>query len=98
MAVVAATHDDDSLFSFTCTYDFANVAKTLQLLKSRLGTCINSGASRVYCPDHTKFTNYKSIDQTITTANGRGMRAIGMGDLEIEMPNGSKTTNIGLKR
>ena len=47
-AVVAATNDKDKeLFAFTCTSDFANIAKALQVPKSRLGTCIDSGASRV---------------------------------------------------
>jgi hypothetical protein len=46
-AVVAATRDkpDNELFAFMCTSNFTNVAKALQVLKSRLGTCIDSGAS-----------------------------------------------------
>ena len=97
-AVVAAVNDgDDELFAFTCTSDFANVAEALQLPKSRLGTCIDSGASRVYSPDRSKFANYKEIDRSITTTDGRQLKAVGMGDLEIDMPNGSKTTKMILK-
>ena len=97
-ATVAAVDDDDKeLFAFTCTYDFANVAEALQVPKSRLGTCIDSGASRVYSPDRSKFTNYKSIDRRITTADGRQLKAIGMGDLEMDLPNGSKTTQMIFK-
>ena len=51
-AVVAiADNDKDKLFAFMCTSNYANVAKTLQVPKSRLGSCIDSGASEVYCPD-----------------------------------------------
>ena len=71
MATVAAVDDDDKeLFTFTCMSDFANVAKALQVPKSWLGMCINSGASRVYSPGSSKFANYKSIDCSITMADG----------------------------
>ena len=97
-ATVAAVDDDNKeLFAFTCTLDFANVAEALHVPKSRLGTCIDSGASRVYSPDSLKFSNYKAIDRSITTADGRQLKAIGMGDLEIEMPNGSTTTTMTFK-
>jgi Reverse transcriptase (RNA-dependent DNA polymerase)/gag-polypeptide of LTR copia-type len=95
--VAAADEDDKEFFAFTCTSDFANVAEALQVPKSRLGTCIDSGASRVYSPDRSKFTDYKTIDRSITTADGRQLKAIGMGDLEIDMPNGSKTTTMTFK-
>ena len=89
--------DDKELFAFTCTSDFANVAEALQVPKSWLGTCIDSGASRVYSPDSSKFTNYKLIDCSITTADGQQLKAVGMGDLEIDMLNGSKTTMMMFK-
>ena len=83
-AVVAiADSEKDKLFAFTCTSNYANIAKTLQVLKSKLGSCIDSGASEVYCPDQEKFANYRLIDQSITTADGRKLKAIRMGDLEI---------------
>ena len=94
-AVVATVNDDDNeMFAFTCTSDFANIAEALQVPKSGLGTCIDSGASRVYSPDRTKFTNYRSIDRRITAADGRELKAIGMGDLEMELPNGSGITKM----
>ena len=42
---------DDALFAFTCTSDYADLPKALQILKSHLGACIDSGASCHYCPD-----------------------------------------------
>ena len=71
-AVVAvADNDKDELFAFTCTSDYANITETLQVPKSKLGSCIDSGASEVYCPDQEKFANYRLINQSITTADGR---------------------------
>ena len=37
------------------------------------------------------------IDRSITTADGRQLKAIGMGDLEVEMPNGLKSTTMTFK-
>ena len=51
----------------------------------------------MYSPDSSKFTNYKSIDRSITTADGRQLKGVGMGDLEIDLPNGSKTMKITFK-
>ena len=74
------------------------MANTLQIPKERLGACINSGASSHYCPDRTKFHNYKPIDnRDITTADGHILKAVGMGDVHIELPNGSKRTRAVLK-
>ena len=89
--------DDKELFTFTCMSDFANVAKALQVPKSWLGTCIDSGASQVYSPDSSKFANYKLINCSITTADGRQLKAVGMGDLKIDMPNGLKMTMMTFK-
>ena len=59
--IVAADDKEGALFAFTCTFDYAAMVETLDVPKSRLGTCIDNGASKDYCPDCTKFTNYKSI-------------------------------------
>ena len=51
-AIVAVTDNNkDELFAFTCMSDYVNIAETLQVLKSKLGSCIDSSASEVYCPD-----------------------------------------------
>ena len=87
--VVAADDDDNELFAFICTSNHAAVADMLDIPKSRLGTCMDSRASRHYCPEHSKFTNYKPIEQKITTADGSTFMTTGMGDLHIGLPNGS---------
>jgi gag-polypeptide of LTR copia-type len=91
---IAADKEDNDMFAFVCTSDYVAVAETLQLPKSNLGTCINSGATQVYSPDCFKFSNYRPIDRDITTADGQIVKAVGVGDLELELPNGSEWTRI----
>ena len=89
---------DNELFTFTCTLDYADVPKALQIPKSRLGACMDSGASRHYCPDRDKFENYRPISgRNITTADGHTLNALGVGDVHIELPNGAKRTKAILK-
>ena len=45
-------------------------------------------------PFFLMFSNYKQIDRDITTADGRTVKAIGMGDMHLELPNGSKKTKV----
>ena len=72
MAVIADTrHNADDLFAFTCISDYADVANALNVPKSQLGTCVDSGASRHYSPHRNVFTDYSPIhNQSITTADG----------------------------
>ena len=95
--VVAADNNEGDLFAFTCMSDHAVIAWNLNVPKSKLSTCIDSRASKDYWPDRSKFSNYKSIQCKITTANGCSLSAIGMGDLHIELPNGSDKTKVIFK-
>ena len=95
--VIAADDKEGALFAFTCTSDYTAMAQKLDILKSRLGMCIDSEASKDHCPDCTKFANYKSVKQDITTADGRMLTAIRMGDLHLDLPNGSEKTSIIFK-
>ena len=59
---------------------------------------MDSGSSCHYCPDCNKFKNYQPISGwKITTADGYTLRAVGIGDVCIELPNGPKQTNAILK-
>ena len=64
MAVV--DNDKDENFAFTCTSDYVNIAESLQVPKSKLGSCIDSGASEVYCPE-VRFT--VRIEKNLPTIN-----------------------------
>ena len=72
----------------TALSDWQSIIILSSTPRSRLGTCIDSGASKDYCPDRTKFSNYKPVQRKITMADGCSLSAIGMGDLHIELPNG----------
>ena len=85
-ATVAVTNDEEN-----------DLADTSKLPKSRFGTCIDSGASTGYSSDHSKFSNYQEIEKDITTADGWMLKAIGMGDLHLELTNGSKQTQVTFK-
>ena len=85
--VVAADDDKNIMFTFTCTSNYVAVAEDLDVPKLRLETCIDSSASQDSCPDHSKFLNYILVQCTITTADGRTLDTVGMGDLQLELPN-----------
>ena len=98
VATVAVANDkDNDLFAFTCTSDYADITESSKLLKSKYGMCLDSGASNDYSPDRTKFSNYQVIDRDITTVDGRILKAVGMGDLHLDLPNGSKRTSAIFK-
>ena len=95
--IAAANNEEDNLFAFTCTSDYADVVESLKYPKSKYGTCVDSRASNDYSPDRTKFSNYCKVDRDITTADGRILKAIRMGDLHLDLPNGSKKTQAIFK-
>ena len=97
-AAVEATSNTDEIFAFTCTSDYVEVANALNVPKSQLGACIDSGASQHYSPDRNAFINYSPINNTtITTANSRKLKVLRKGDVWIELPNGAKRTKTILK-
>ena len=78
--------------------DYVEVANALNVPKSRFGACIDSGASRHYSPNHDVFINYSPINNTtITTADSCKLKALGKGDVQIELPNSAKHTKTILK-
>jgi len=49
--VAVADNAKEEMFAFMCMSDYTNVAEVLKVPKSKLGSCIDSGASDVYSPD-----------------------------------------------
>lgn len=47
----ATVADNEELFAFTCTPNYSAMAQTMEILKSRLGAIVDSGASHHFCPD-----------------------------------------------
>ena len=88
----------EELFAFTCTSDHADVAEKLNIPQSKRGGVIDSGASRHFCYDRSKFINFTPIpDLPITTADRCTFKAIGTGDVRIDLPNGTGQTSFILK-
>ena len=88
--VVVANNEENGLFAFTCTSNFSDVAEISNLPKSKYGMCLDSGASNNYSLDRTKFSNYHEVNRDITTADRWTLKAVGMGDLHLDLPNRSK--------
>jgi hypothetical protein len=88
-AVVAT---DANLFAFSCTSDYVEIAQGLDLLTTKLGgSIVDTGASSHFCPDQTKFQNYRPlIGRSIHAADGRSHVAARVGDVIIQLPNGDK--------
>jgi hypothetical protein len=94
-AMLATIPDDEA--AITCTSDFHSEAHTVSN-KSRI--IIDSGASRHFSPDRSKFLNYEEFvnQEPIRAADGRTFHALGKGDIKITFPNGNqKPTLITLK-
>ena len=90
-SAAVAKADDEELFAFMCTSDYIAIADALGLPKDKLWACIDSSASSHYCPNRTKFQNYWPLDNhNITTVDRWTLKAVGIGDVHIELPNGSK--------
>jgi len=90
--------DEDELFAFTSTLTYSTLTDKLSMPKSRFGACINSGASQHYCPDHSKFENYVPITGCdIIAADGRMLKAVGVGDIQIDLLNSNGKTKVLLK-
>ena len=96
-AAVAVDKDIDELFTFTCTSDYATAANDPAIVNLKLVACVDSGASHDYCPEHLKFANYRSINRDIMAANGKSIKAVGMGDIYLDLPNGTKQTKTLFK-
>ena len=73
----------------------ASGARTSKEVESEL---YDSGASRHMSPFRHRFITYHPIDpRPITAADKRVFYAVGMGDLQIEVPNGESSSSVTLK-
>jgi hypothetical protein len=97
-SAVVAKIEEDKLFAFTCTSNYVALTKTLELPKDKFGTCVDSGTSSHYCPNCAQFQNYRPLENcVITTVDGQMLKAIGIGDVRIDLLNGAKWTPALLK-
>ena len=83
--------------ALVCTSDFRSEAHAVA---NHTGSIVDSGASRHFSLEWSKFLNYEefSNSEPIRAADGRTFSALGKGDLKIYLPNGNqKLTLITLK-
>jgi hypothetical protein len=69
-------------------------------ISKHAGTILDSGASRHFTPDRSKFLNYKELinPKPIRATDGHMFSALGKGDIQVKLPNGDqKPTPITLK-
>ena len=94
-AMLATTIPDD-MTALTCTSDFRSEAHAAS---NHSGIIIDSGASRHFSPERSKFLNYQEFTnhEPIRAADGRTFHALGKGDIQIILPNGNRSTRITLK-
>ena len=95
-AMFASTLPDDDT-ALVCTSDFREEVHTVS---HQSGIIIDSGASRHFSPDRSKFLNYEEFvnQEPIRAADGRTFHALGKGDIQIHLPNGKQgRTLITLK-
>ena len=79
-------------------YDIQSALTASSALTRSESELYDSGASRHMSPFQHRFTNLRSIPpRPIIAANNRVFYANGLGDLKIDVPNGSSSTAITLK-
>ena len=94
----ALADSSDNSFSFFCTSTHMMSTNAVATPENKPEACIDSRASRPYCPDHEKFVNYRTITgRDIVTADGSALKVLGMGDVPVYLPNGDKMTRSLLK-
>ena len=92
------TEDLVEIFAFTCMLDFTAVVDLLWIPKSKHGAIADSGMSHHFSPDKSEFTNYCPLkNHHITTTDGCTFRALGIGDVKIDLPNGTSYSTVILK-
>lgn len=75
-----------------------DVAAALDIPKSQLGAVMDSGASRHFCPDKSRFNNYREITSCpVKTADGHTFEVTGMSNVTIELLNGPGHSKVILK-
>ena len=89
---------DEEIFAFNCMSDFTAVADALCTPKSKSRAIADSGTSHHFSPDKSKLENYHPLENChITTAHRSTFRALGIGDVKIDLSNGVSYLTVILK-
>jgi len=80
------------------TSDLAHVVKQINVPIEHHGAIVDSSATSHFCPNHSKFMSFTPIaPQSVHTADGSSINAIGRGDVLIDLPLGNTSTRVTLK-
>ena len=90
-------NENGMMFAYTTTSSFHSVAAKLGIPLEQLSAIVDSGASRHYCPDKSKFKNFTVITDNVKLTDGRKVPALGVGDVEVTLPNGNKKNTVLLQ-
>jgi hypothetical protein len=85
---VAKADESTDIFAFVCTSDFRAEAAKLNPENGNVEAILDSGANHHFSPHRSEFQNFEVIDCEIKTADGRTFKAIGKGDVRVNLPNG----------
>jgi hypothetical protein len=101
IATLMPEDEDDSKnegIALRCTSEFGDIAAAAPDDPDRQRDAImDSGANRHFCPHKPLLTKFQEVKRTFKTADGKVCHALGIGELEIELPNGSESTTVTLK-
>ena len=85
-----------TMFAFSATSSFHCIAAKLGIPAEHHSAILNSSASHHYCPDKSKFKNLEPISDSIKLTDGHTLPALGIGNVEITLPNGDKQNKVML--
>ena len=59
---------------------------------------VDTAATAHFCPDREKFVSYRKINaDDVYMANGNPVDAIAVGDVKLQLPNGSQSTEVTMR-
>ena len=90
-------NENGTMFAYATTSSFHSVAAKLGTPPEQHSAIVDSGASHHYCPDKSKFKNFTVITDNVKLADGRKVPALGVGDVEVTLPNGDKKNTVLLR-
>ena len=91
-----ATKEGGTMFAFSATSSFHCIAAKLGIPAEHHSAILNSSASHHYYPDNSKFKNLEPISDPIKLTDGHTLPALGIGNVEITLPNGDKQNKVML--
>ena len=90
-------NESGTMFTYAATSSFHSIAAKLGIPLEQCNTIVGSGASHHYCPNKSKFKNFSPITDNVKLADGRKLPTLGVGDVEMTLPNSDKKNTVLLK-